>query len=81
MGNNTLKTVSQHLMALFVYSILSFYSGMGPFAQAFFLFFHVLIYIDKAYNDELGLKHKEHILSLFIVLLIGFGICTQLSVH
>jgi hypothetical protein len=78
MENNTLKTIGQHLLALFGYSILSFYSGMGSFAQAFFLFFHVLICIDKAYNDELGFKHQEHILSLFIVLLIGFGICTQM---
>jgi hypothetical protein len=78
MENRTLKVIGRHLLALFGYSILSFYSGFGLFVQPFFLILHVLICIDMSYNDEMEFKHKEHILSLFIVLLIGFGICTQM---
>ena len=77
-NNKTLKVIGLHLLALFGYSILSFYTGIGPLVQLFFLIFHVLICIDMSYNDEMKFVHKEHILSLFIVLLIGFGICTQM---
>ena len=77
MERHQIKVIGWHLLALFAYSVFNLSSAFGSLLQAFCLFFHVLVCITFGIDE--GLKTREaHWLSLFLVLVIGVGVCSQM---
>jgi hypothetical protein len=78
MDRNLLKTTFYHLLAFIIYTSFSFDAGIvGGIMQLCFIVIHSVICLYYALNDD-SKSPKAHWVSFFLILLIGFGVCTKL---
>ena len=78
MDRNPLKTTFYHLLAFIIYTTFSFGAGiMGGLSQLCFIVIHSVVCLYYALHDE-SKNSEGHWASFFLILLIGFGVCSKL---